>query len=123
MFTPNRASCTDCERYYQVVKKTTAPCIPNEECPFGKPHLLMGNHLAWDIYNQCSSQVIVAGMGEVLGIKFEAIQFIFDIYEIKNAETRRDIFEKITLIDTIRIKAKNGEIRAKNNQSKVKSQK
>lgn len=53
----------------------------------------------------CSSQVIVAGMGDVLGIKFEAIEFLFDLYEIDDNDERRLLFEKIQNIDIIRLKS------------------
>ena len=43
-------------------------------------------------------------MGEVLGVKFEAIQFILDLYCINEIELRRDIFEKILKIDEIKLK-------------------
>jgi hypothetical protein len=59
---------------------------------------------AWDIYQKVSGQVIVAGMGDILGIKFEAIDFIFKLYEINDIELQRDLFEKIQHIDTIRLK-------------------
>jgi hypothetical protein len=53
----------------------------------------------------CSSQVIVAGMGDVLGIKFEAIEFLFDLFEIDDNDERRLLFEKIQNIDIIRLKS------------------
>lgn len=56
------------------------------------------------MYQKCSGQVIVAGMGDILGIKFEAIEFVFDIYEIDDREERRILFEKIQTIDIIRLK-------------------
>jgi hypothetical protein len=52
----------------------------------------------------CASQVIVAGMGDVLGIKFEAIDFIFNLYDITDIEEKRFLFEKIQIIDIIRLK-------------------
>jgi len=60
--------------------------------------------LVWSLYQKISNQVIVAGMGEVLGVKFEAIQFILDLYCINEIELRRDIFEKILKIDEIKLK-------------------
>ncbi len=41
-------------------------------------------------------------MGEVLGINFTAIEFIFDIYGIIDPYERRLLFEKIQLVDNIR---------------------
>ncbi len=45
-------------------------------------------------------------MGEVLGINFTAIEFIFDIYGIIDPYERRLLFEKIQLVDNIRLQAK-----------------
>jgi len=53
----------------------------------------------------CATQVIVAGMGDVLGIKFEAIGFIFDLHGIDDLEEKRFLFEKIQIIDIIRLKS------------------
>ena len=46
----------------------------------------------------------MAGMGEVLGIKFEAIEFLLNLYGIDDLEERRFLFEKIQIIDIIRMK-------------------
>lgn len=43
-------------------------------------------------------------MGDVLGIKFEAIEFLLDLYGIDDLEERRFLFEKIQIIDIIRMK-------------------
>jgi hypothetical protein len=64
----------------------------------------LSNQFAWELYQKCSGQVIVAGMGDVLGIKFEAIDFIFNLYCIDDPEERRFLFEKIQIIDIIRLK-------------------
>jgi len=80
------------------------------ECSFGKPDLMISNHLAWELFQKISGQVIVAGMGDILGIRFEAIAFILDFYEIYDSETRHDVFEKILAIDSVRIKFRNQDL-------------
>lgn len=42
-------------------------------------------------------------MGDILGIKFEAIDFLFDLYNIKDRDERIILFDKIMAIDRIRI--------------------
>jgi hypothetical protein len=54
--------------------------------------------------------VIVGGMGDVLGIRFEAIAFLFDLYDIMNTDERRDLFEKIMTIDGVRAKIRSSEL-------------
>lgn len=106
--------------HFEKVKKTIAPCLIGEECISGKPDLYIGNHLAWELYQKVSGQVIVAGMGEIIGIQFSAIEFILSIYQIYDPDVRCDLFEKILLIDTVRIKMKNGELAAKMKKEKKK---
>lgn len=58
-------------------------------------------------------------MGDILGIKFEAIEFVFDLYAIHNLEERRELFEKIQIIDIIRLKRNRQESGTiKNNSGK-----
>lgn len=116
MFTPGR-DCGSCRRTFENIKKVICPC-DDGECPFGKPKLWIGNHLVWDLYQQVSGQVIVAGMGDVLGIKFEAIQFIFDLYGIMDRDEKLDLFNKILAIDSVRMKIRSETIMNNMNQSK-----
>lgn len=44
-------------------------------------------------------------MGEVLGISFSAIEFVMEIYEITDPYERRILFEKIQLLDSLRLRA------------------
>jgi len=104
--------------HYQRIKKCDPPCFENGICEFGKPDLWVSNHYAWELWQKCSSQVIVAGMGDVLGIKFEAIAFIFDLYEIYEPEERQFYFEKIQIIDIIRLKSKSSGGTITNNKGR-----
>jgi len=65
-------------------------------------------------------QVVVAGMGEVLGIRFEAIESILNIYGIEDPEKRVEIFEKIVIIDSVRMKFKSQELLSKKEADKNK---
>lgn len=58
---------------------------------------------AWELFQECSAQVNVAGMGDILGIKFEAVDFLFDLYNIIDRDERVRLFEKIMTIDRIRV--------------------
>lgn len=89
-------------------------------CEFGKVDLWVANHYAWELYQKVAGQVIVAGMGDVLGIKFEAIQFLFDIYGIIDKEERLELFEKIQIIDTARMQARSEQLINKQNSDKTK---
>lgn len=59
--------------------------------------------LAWQLFQECASQVNVAGMGDILGIRFEAVDFLFDLYNIRDRDERVRLFEKIMTIDRIRV--------------------
>ena len=61
------------------------------------------NIFAWQLFQECSNQVIVAGMGDVLGIKFEAIDFLFNLYNINDEWEKQCLFEKIMTVDRIRM--------------------
>ena len=119
IFTPQRGSCDDCANHYQKIKKQLPPCALGG-CEFGKVDLWVSNHYAWELYQKVAGQVIVAGMGDILGIKFEAIQFLFDIYGIIDSVERLDLFEKIQIIDTARMKARSEQIVNKQNTAKQK---
>lgn len=43
-------------------------------------------------------------MGDILGIKFEAIEFLLNLYGVEDLESQRELFEKIQIIDIIRLR-------------------
>lgn len=102
---------------YHETFKCDAPC-EIDKCEHGSDKLFISNHLAWDFYNKLAGQVIVAGMGEVLGIRFEAIEAILNIYRIEDPQIRVELFEKISIIDGVRMKFKSQELLSKSQQSK-----
>lgn len=77
----------------------------DKQCAYGKPDLWASNIYAWQLFQECSNQVIVAGMGDVLGISFSAIDFIFNLYKIEDEWDRQCLFEKIMTVDRVRILA------------------
>lgn len=104
--------------HYEKIKHEPTPC-EFDDCPFGKPYLWPSNAFIWEMYTKVSGQVIVAGMGEVLGIKFEAIQFLFDLYELPQ-ETRLETFEKILAIDAVKMKFRTEQVMKSIQNSKKK---
>lgn len=49
-----------------------------------------------------SNQVIVAGMGEVIGINYLAIKFVMDLHGVHD---QREVFAKVTWLDAKILKA------------------
>lgn len=121
MFTPNRASCKDCEANYEYKHRKdpiknpygVPPCITENLCHLGKPSLSIRNSYVMELYQKCAHQQIVAGMGQPIGIMFTSILALFDIYDIIDKDDRRELFEKIQLIDEIRLKQATSDIVAK----------
>lgn len=78
--------CDECQLRYKF-NKEPPPC---EAC---KPEILEANEEAVFIYTIVGRQVITAGLGEVIAINYEAINFTMNLYEIENKQT---CFEKVT---------------------------
>lgn len=72
------------------------------------------------MYQKVSSQVIVGGMGDVLGIRFEAIGFLLDLYDILMVDERRDLFEKIMSVDGVRAKMRSQDLVNRKTEAKKK---
>lgn len=49
-------------------------------------------------------------MGQPIGILFQSILALFDIYGIIDIDERREIFEKIQIVDHIRLKSAASEL-------------
>lgn len=76
------------------------------------------NAWVFDLYQKCSGQQIVVGMGQPIGILFSSIVAMLDIYNIFDSEDRIEVFEKIQLIDMIRLKLSSQETIGKRNPQK-----
>lgn len=84
----SKESCDECRLRYKFSKKPP-PC---EAC---KPEILESNEEAVFVYTLVERQVITAGMGQVIAVNYEAIDFTMNLYEIEN---RQDCFEKVIWI-------------------------
>lgn len=54
--------------------------------------MLESNQEAISLYGLVAGQVIVAGMGEAIGLNFVAVKVVLDLYEVSD---QRDCFERI----------------------------
>lgn len=119
----HRASCTDCIDHYETSKHELPPCEYGNECPFGKPVLFYNNALALELFNKIQNQIIIAGMGEPLGLDHNAIYNIMDIYCINDVYERQVMFDKILAIDCVRMTIRANQLKEekKNKQGKNKS--
>ena len=70
--------CPKCERYFKL-NKDEPPC---EQCD--NPHLFFENYEAIAVYKLCRSQVLVAPMGEILGLRMEAVKTAMDLLGVEN---------------------------------------
>jgi hypothetical protein len=59
-----------------------------------------GNHAAWDVYQRVWNQVIVAGMGTVIGVQLDAIYRVMETLEVPK-ERHMDVIDKVNLIHSI----------------------
>jgi len=60
-----------------------------------QPVILPRNREAWRIYQTAQTQVVTAGMGDVIGINFNALEFVMELYGVEN---RRECFEKVNVL-------------------------
>lgn len=58
------------------------------------PELEPRNELAWQVFNFCQSQMVVAGMGTPLGIAFDAIDRAMHWFRVPRRERRR-VFDQV----------------------------
>jgi len=72
---PIRPSCEVCQEIYR--KKGVDP--PCEGC---FPTLTEENQLLFQVYQQVSGQVVTVGMGEVLDLNINAVEIVFDYFDI-----------------------------------------
>lgn len=82
-------TCGDgCKNAFHVEGRE-APC---DTCrPAVNPH----NQDAWRIFQIVQTQVVTAGMGDVIGVDFNALNFVMELYDIDN---RRECFEKVNVL-------------------------
>ncbi len=78
------------------------PIYPNcEICP--KPELVEENEQAWEAYRLLSTQPLMTGMGDVYGMDYKVIAFVFDMMRIPD-EDRPEIFQKLVILESVQAK-------------------
>ena len=81
--------CGDtCRRSYEVEGRE-APC---ERC---QKEVLPANQEAFRVFGIVQTQVVTAGMGEPVGLDFNAVNFVMELYEVRD---RLRVFEKVNAI-------------------------
>ena len=83
-----KPDCNNCKEIWKN-KNSSPPCM---DCI---PFLNENNEEIVSVYTMVANQVIVAGMGTVIDIDFNAINFIMNLYEVKN---RKVCFEKVVML-------------------------
>lgn len=84
----DKPDCENCKAIWEK-KKLPPPCM---DCI---PFLNENNEEAVSVYTMVANQVITAGMGTVIDIDFKAIDFIMNLYDVKN---RKVCFEKVVML-------------------------
>lgn len=85
---PKKPKCNVCRDIYEK-KHEDPPC---EKCV---PAILPGNEDALRVYLMVRNQVIVVGMGTPIDLDFNAIEFILNLYKIRN---KKEVFEKVIMV-------------------------
>lgn len=89
-----KAPCEVCRKYAQA-KGREVNCL---ECPY-LPKVLPGNESVVQVYVATQNQVIVAGLGTIVGLRQDAVWEYMDRYEIENP---LEVFEGVMkLFDTM----------------------
>jgi len=91
----------------------------NKETPCGtcpKPILDHENVQVWELYQVLSGQLIIGGMGTIIGLNFPAIHFVFEVYDIPR-ELWMTYFERLIVIDNAVGKFRNQKPQHTNKQA------
>jgi len=87
--TERAPDCEGCRIASELEGKEYPPC---DTC---KPILLPVNRDALQVYSLVSNQIIVGGMGDIIGLNYNAVKFVMDLYNIEN---QRDCFERVVCV-------------------------
>lgn len=74
--------------------------------PPSAPKLLPENEAAWEIWESCQSQVIVAGLGGVVGVSHESLPWKMALRGF-TPEEQLEIEEKFRVIEAVFVKNAN----------------
>lgn len=102
-----RPSCAQCSMFwkdhdtptYEDVKRLETTCWNCE-----KPELMIENLDAWEFFLLTRDQVLVAGMGTVIGLNKATILQILQIYGISDAAELTEMLEKILVLHSEEMK-------------------
>jgi hypothetical protein len=94
-------TCQICQDIWKQVCRDLAESHPFGRCD-GCPAVVLepGNHTAWDVYQRVWNQVIVAGLGTVIGVQLEAVYRVMETLEIPK-ERHMDTIDKVSLMHAI----------------------
>jgi hypothetical protein len=71
-----------------------------EEIPQPKaPELLEENRVTWKVFLAMSTQVIVAGLGSVIGFNYQALPVVLEMLDV-NENDWPDVFEKFRVLES-----------------------
>lgn len=59
------------------------------------PPIMEENVEATNIYIRVRNQVVTAGMGQIIDLHFPSVQFVMDLYDVKN---KKNCFERVLKI-------------------------
>lgn len=89
-----KAPCEVCRKYAQA-KGREVDCL---ECPY-LPKILPGNESVLQVFMATQNQVIVVGLGTVIGLQHGPVWEYLDRYEVENP---MEVFESVMkLFDTM----------------------
>ena len=106
-FDPARPSCKQCSQFWKNHDTPTHEDRVRFEttcwnCP--KPELLPINLEAWDFFQLVRDQVLVAGMGTVIGLNKATVLQILQVYGVHDSEDLTDLLEKIMVLHGVEMK-------------------
>ena len=81
--------CGDSCRGAYVIEGREAPCEKCRKIP------IPANEEAVRIFNIVSSQVVTIGMGDVVGLDYNAVNYVMELYRVRE---KKRTFEKVNLI-------------------------
>jgi hypothetical protein len=77
-----------------------------------RPRLHPENRKAWEVFLACLTQMNCGPMGGVIGLRYEALPFIFSQHEVEPDE-EPDLFEKLRILERFYTDRANAQIAKK----------
>jgi hypothetical protein len=76
------ANCADCEELHAQMNKP----LPCETLNCERPVLFEDNYETMSVYNLCQGQLLVSGMGDVIGIRIEAVKVAMEMLGVNDPD-------------------------------------